>query len=210
MKIITISREFGSGGREVGKRLADALGFRYYDKEIIAAVSERVSQDEGYMEHTIRAGITPQFSMAYGHSFSRAAGFDGGNDIRLLAVEQQIIRELALSGDCVMVGRTANIILEQYHPLNLFVYAETEAKVRRCQERMTDPGEMTRQEIKRRMRQIDAGRAKHQKLLTEQKWGHKEGYHLCVNTTDMQIKSMIPAVRAFAECWFNGNVDERN
>ena len=64
MKIITISREFGSGGREVGKRLADALGFQYYDREIITAVAQKSSFDEEYVEKTLERGIPRTFSIS--------------------------------------------------------------------------------------------------------------------------------------------------
>ena len=70
MKIITISREFGSGGREVGKRLADELGFAYYDREIIAAVAKNSELDEGYVEKILETGIPRTFPFSFGRSFA--------------------------------------------------------------------------------------------------------------------------------------------
>ena len=68
--IITISREFGSGGRELGKRLADALGFSYYDKEIISAIAKESNFDEQYVEETLLRGLTPNYTLTFGHTFA--------------------------------------------------------------------------------------------------------------------------------------------
>ena len=101
MKIITISREFGSGGRELGKRLADALGFAYYDKEIISAIAKESSFDENYVEELLQRGLTPTYSPTFGHSFS--LGFDPimENELKVLHLQQTIIKGLAEKGDCV-------------------------------------------------------------------------------------------------------------
>ena len=194
MRIITISREFGSGGRELGKRLADALGFAYYDREIVSSIAEKCNLDEGYVENVLRKGLTINVPVTFGHTFYFYSDPTSENELKVLNTQQQIIKELALRGDCVMVGRSSGIILEKYNPLRLFVYADMEWKVKRCRERASAEEHLTDRELEKKIRQIDAGRARHQKLLTDRKWGDREGYDLCINTTRTVIKDIVPAI----------------
>ena len=202
MKIITISREFGSGGRELGKRLADALGFAYYDREIVSSIAEKCNLDEGYVENVLRKGLTLNVPVTFGHTFYFYSDPTSENELKVLNTQQQIIKELAQRGDCVMVGRSSGIILEKYNPLRLFVYADMEWKVKRCRERASAEEHLTDRELEKKIRQIDAGRARHQKLLTDRKWGAPEGYDLCINTTNLEIKKIIPGLKEMALCWF--------
>ncbi len=202
MRIITISREFGSGGRELGKRLADALGFAYYDREIVSSIAEKCNLDEGYVENVLRKGLTINVPITFGHTFYFYSDPTSENELKVLNMQQQIIKELALRGDCVMVGRSSGIILEKYNPLRLFVYADMEWKVKRCRERASAEEHLTDRELEKKIRQIDAGRARHQKLLTDRKWGAPEGYDLCINTTNLEIKKIIPGLKEMALCWF--------
>ena len=202
MRIITISREFGSGGRELGKRLADALGFAYYDREIVSSIAEKCNLDEGYVENVLRKGLTINVPVTFGHTFYFYSDPTSENELKVLNTQQQIIKELALRGDCVMVGRSSGIILEKYNPLRLFVYADMEWKVKRCRERASAEEHLTDRELETKIRQIDAGRARHQKLLTDRKWGAPEGYDLCINTTNLEIKKIIPGLKEMALCWF--------
>lgn len=203
MRIITISREFGSGGRELGKRLADALGFAYYDREIVSSIAEKCNLDEGYVENVLRKGLTINVPVTFGHTFYFYSDPTSENELKVLNTQQQIIKELALRGDCVMVGRSSGIILEKYNPLRLFVYADMEWKVKRCRERASAEEHLTDRELEKKIRQIDAGRARHQKLLTDRKWGAPEGYDLCINTTSLEIKKIIPGLKEMALCWFD-------
>ena len=202
MRIITISREFGSGGRELGKRLADALGFAYYDREIVSSIAEKCNLDEGYVENVLRKGLTINVPITFGHTFYFYSDPTSENELKVLNTQQQIIKELALRGDCVMVGRSSGIILEKYNPLRLFVYADMEWKVKRCRERASAEEHLTDRELEKKIRQIDAGRARHQKLLTDRKWGAPEGYDLCIITTNLEIKKIIPGLMEMALCWF--------
>ena len=202
MRIITISREFGSGGRELGKRLADALGYAYYDREIVSSIAEKCNLDEGYVENVLRKGLTINVPVTFGHTFYFYSDPTSENELKVLNTQQQIIKELALRGDCVRVGRSSGIILEKYNPLRLFVYADMEWKVKRCRERASAEEHLTDRELEKKIRQIDAGRARHQKLLTDRKWGAPEGYDLCINTTNLEIKKIIPGLKEMALCWF--------
>lgn len=203
MKIITISREFGSGGRELGKRLAESLGFYYYDREIITEIAKETELDEGYVSKVFEKGVST-FTLHFGTSFSGLSVINQ-TPIDILIAQQKIIKTLAKKGNCVIVGRSANAILNEYHPFNIFAYADMDYKIDRCQSIGSGTENFSRKEILKHIKQIDNGRAKTHELFSPIKWGQKEGYNLCVNTTNVVIKDIIPAVSALADAWFCGN-----
>ena len=200
MNIITISREFGSGGREVGKRLAELLGYDYYDREIITAIAQRKGLDEGYVEKTIENDYWQTVPLTFGQTFSVVSVLQA-SQTNLLLEQKKIIDSIAEVGrDFVIVGRNADVLLEKYNPFNVFVCAETEAKIQRCLERAKE-GE-TRKEIEHNMKRIDKNRAKTREIITGSKWGDRKAYHLIVNTTGWNIKELTPAVADFAMRFF--------
>ena len=100
------------------------------------------------------------------------------------------------------MGRCADVILKDYHPLNLFVYADAESKIQRCIDRAPEGEHLSRNDIARRMKQVDKNRAQYRQMFADSKWGAKETYHLCVNTSGHQIKDLIPGLAAFVRCWY--------
>ena len=130
MRIITVSREFGSGGREVGKRLADELGFAYYDREIVTEIANKHELDEAYVEKTLNSGFFRSIPIHFGRTFSYSPTMMA-NSVSLFVEQHKIIKK----GDCIIVGRAADIVLKEYNPFNLFVYADMDSKIKRCQER---------------------------------------------------------------------------
>ncbi|MBQ9166506.1 MAG: cytidylate kinase-like family protein [Oscillospiraceae bacterium] len=202
MRIITISREFGSGGRELGKRLADELGVAYYDKEVISAVAKKYALDEDYVDRTLEKDFFRSIPMNFGHTFAYIPSLP--YDASHLFIEQQkIIRELASKGDCIIVGKNADSILEQEKPFRIFVYADMESKVARCQRRAPEDEKLTDREMVKKIRQVDKARANSHALLADLPWGDRRGYDLCVNTTDVRIKDIVPAVADYAAKWFD-------
>lgn len=201
-KIITISREFGSGGRELGKRLADELGFDYYDREILEQVAKESELDEAYAEKVLDGSFSLGFPVTFGRTFLYTDILQQ-DATKLLVAEEKIIRSLAKKGkDMVIVGRGADIILRDYKPLNLFVYADIDSKIARCRWRAPKNEALTDKELARKIKQVDTGRARQRKLLTDKDWGEKESYHLCINTTGTNIKSLVSCVAEFAKCYF--------
>ncbi len=203
MNIITISRQFGSGGRELGKRLADLLGYDYYDREIITAIAEKNGLDEKFVERSLENSIFQPMPITFGRSFAVPALFQV-SQTNLLLEQKKVIDSIAEQGrNCIIVGRNADILLRDKKPFNIFVCAETEAKIKRCLDRAKD-GE-TRKEIEKNMKQIDKNRAKTREIVMGGKWGNAASYHLTVNTTDWEIKELVPAVGDFAMRYFNRN-----
>lgn len=200
MKIITVSREFGSGGREIGKRLADLLEMDYYDREILTAIAEKTSLSEDYIESTLSSGMIRSFPVTFGRTFAYSAG--STNAAALLAQQHRIIKEIAAKGrDFVVVGRSADVILADDKPFNLFVYADMEDRIRRCHERITERS-VTDSELKKEIKRIDRSRRECHAIVSGTEWGDKSGYHLCVNTTGADIKALTPLIAAFARNYF--------
>lgn len=206
MRIITISREFGSGGREIGKRLAELLGMAYYDKEIVAEIARKSALDEGYVAGVLEKGSSASIPITVGRTFAFPA-YQMQNTVNIHVAQQKIIKELAGRGDCVIMGQNASILLREHNPFNIFVYADMESRMNRCRERTPEGECLTDKELKKRIKQVDAGRAKSRELLSELKWGQKEAYHLCVNTTDTEIKTLAPQIADYAKYWLG--IDEK-
>lgn len=202
MRIITISREFGSGGRELGKRLADLLGFDYYDSEIILAVAKNSGMDAGYVERALSDQGLQDFPITFRHTFGSSI-YVQPNNVNLLLEQRRVIEGIAAHGkDCVIVGRNADVILQQYNPMSLFVCASMEAKVKRCMSRAPEGEQLSEKEMIKNIKQVDKARAQTREILSGAKWGQREAYHLTVNTTDWDMKELAPAVARFVESWF--------
>ena len=204
MKIITISREFGSGGRELGKRLADLMSFDYYDREILTSIAGDTGLDETYVTDILEHHGWQAVPITFRRSFSYAGTLCMHSaHTELLLEQKRVIEEIARVGhDCVIVGRNADVLLRQYSPLRLFVCADLEARVRRCEERAQAGEELTRKEILCNIRSIDKSRAQTRSILTNSKWGDRGAYELTLNTTHWNLKDLTPAVAAFAQRWF--------
>lgn len=202
MRIITISREFGSGGRELGKRLADILDFDYYDSEIISAVAQNSGLDVHYVENKLTGRGWQSFPITFSRTIG-SAGYIQASKTNLLLEQKKVIEGIASLGrNCVIVGRNADVILKRQRPFNIFVCADTEAKVRRCMERAPEGENLSEKELIRKMRQIDKIRAQTREILSGSSWGQRDAYHVTINTSDWNIKDIAPAVAELANRWF--------
>ena len=202
MHIITISREFGSGGRELGKRLAEALGYAYYDREILTMLAERTDLDEAYLAHTLdESAPSALFPITIGQTFSVLPNYQAEYSTQLLQKQTALIKELATKSDCVIVGRNADIILREQDPLRLFVHADMEARIARCRRREVSGEDFTDKEYEKKIRQVDKNRAKTHGILATYDWGDRRGYDLCINTTHVTVRDIIPALAAYARTW---------
>ncbi len=194
-KIITIGREFGSGGREVGKRLAEELGIAYYDNEIITEIAKRTELAEGYVAHVMENSPTSMIPITVGRTFYMGVDpvFEQNNAI--YREQSLLIQEMAEKSDCVIVGRSADYILREKHPLRLFIYAEMPHKMERCKMRAAEQEEhFTDKEWKRHIQDVDRRRGKYYQFFTGQTWGDKLNYDLCINTSNAPIEEIVGAI----------------
>ena len=205
MNIITISREFGSGGRELGKRLADFTGYDYYDSEILSAVAKNSGMDARYVETALANRGWQNYPISFRGTLSSPA-YTQSSGVQLLLEQKKVIEKIAALGkDCIIVGRNADYVLREYEPFNIFVCADTDAKIRRCVERAPEDEALTEKELVRKMKQIDRTRAKTREIIGGPAWGERDAYHLTVNTTGWDIRELVPAVADFAARWFGRN-----
>lgn len=202
MKIITISREFGSGGREIGKRLADVLGYAYYDREIEEGIAQNMDMDVDYVRRSMERGIPTNIPLHFGKTFASSYAFKQQVDI--LVEKERVLKEIASRSNCVIVGRAADAILAEYRPLKVFVYADMDYKVKRCQGYAEVGEDLSVREMERAIKKIDSRRAQYHGMYMDADWGGKEYYHLCVNTTGWEIKRIVPCIAEFARGWFEG------
>jgi len=202
MNIITISREFGSGGRELGKRLADLLGYDYYDYEIISAVAKNSGMDPHFVENTLSNHGWQNQTLTFRGTLGSST-YIQSTKINLLLEQKKVIEEIAkLGNNCIIVGRNADIILKDYDPLNIFVCAKTSSKVKRCMQRASEDEKMTEKQLIRKIKNIDKIRSQTREIMSDSPWGKPKSYHLTVNTTDREIKDLVYCVAAFAQCFF--------
>lgn len=196
--IITISREFGSGGREVGKRLADALNLQYYDKELVTEIAKTTDLTESYVTSVLENGGFKNFTFNFGRSLPLVSNTPNAvTDV--LVAQQNIIKAIGKRGDCVIVGRCADVILRDLKPLRIFVYADEKSKTERCRQRAPEGENLTDKQLVKMFKQVDGGRRKLHELLGSLPWGDKLGYDLMLNTSGIEIKQIIPSLASFAK-----------
>lgn len=205
MRIITISRQFGSGGRELGKRLADLLGWDYYDKEIIETLAQRRGVHPEDVQFALNHHGWHNVQLTYRNSFSHL-GFDHDARTQLLRQQREIIRAIAEAGnDCIIVGRDADVILQEYHPFRIYVCADLQARLERCmahEEKKSADLRLTEKEVLRNIRRIDRSRAQTREVLTGKARGDSSMFDLTVNAARWDIKKLTAAVAEFAARWF--------
>ncbi len=198
MRVITISREFGSGGRELGKRLADMLGIAYYDTEIITEIAKQTNLDENYVSTISEKGM-PSFNFHFGHTFGTTINQTA---MEVVVAQHKVIKELAKKGDCVIVGRCADKILQDQNPLRIFVHADMAYKLKRCREKNLQDSGLSDKQMIRKIKSIDSGRKKMHEFVSGGAWGDMWEYDLCINTTGVTIKEITPCVFEYANVWF--------
>ena len=190
MRIITIGREFGSGGRELGKRIAETLGIAYYDKEIIDEVANKTKLATDYVQQIIEKRPLTYYPITIGNSFNAIDDVLARSNATIYAEQANVIRELAAKSDCVIVGRCADYILKDLKPFRIFVYSDIDSKVKRCIEK----GETKNtdiKKIKKEIHKIDKNRRHYYEFYTSQKWGDIHNYDICVNTSGRTIKETL-------------------
>ena len=120
-KIITIGREFGSGGRELGRRLSEKLGIAYYDQEIITEIAKRTSLSEQYVQSIVEHKPVFSFPIHIGTSFYPTTNWVFDQSMAIYQEQSTIITEMAKRSSCVIVGRCGDYILRELHPCRIFV-----------------------------------------------------------------------------------------
>lgn len=157
-RIITIGCEFGSGGRELGRRLSEIVEIAYYDQEIITEISRRTEMSEQYIQRIMNRRQVISYPIHIGRHFVVSTNPVLQQSQEVYSRQGEILRELAEKSDCIIISRCADHILADREPVRLFVYADMKSKIRRCHEK--DPEEnRTDTALEREILKIDKGRA---------------------------------------------------
>ena len=179
--IITIAREYGSGGRYIGKLVAEKLGIKLYDKNII----ENMAEDTGLSEEYIENNEQKRDALA-----SLNNGYYSGlnNSDELFIKESELIKEVADKESCVIVGRCADFILAgRENVINVFVYSDMENKINRA----TTYYGMDKSKAEKEIKRIDKLRANHYKYYTEKEWDNHSNYDICINSDAIGIDNAV-------------------
>ena len=196
-KIITISRQFGSGGRSIGKMVAEALGYDYYDSELTQKVAEETGFDPTYIAD---AGEYAPGKSILSYALGSASAHSSGNHMSatdyLWATQSRIITELAEKGNCVIVGRCADYILRDRDDcLNVFIHANENYKAKRIVElygvRDKSP--------QKRLEEKDAKRRVNYKYFTGRDWGKLENYHIALDSSKLGNEICVKIITQLAK-----------
>ena len=181
-KIITISREFGSGGRTIGKLAAEKLGIPCYDQEIIAKIAEESGLAEEYIKE--RGEYMPSSSWIANALSARSIG-GLANEDQLWSSQCSVIMDLAQKGPCVIVGRCADHILRDEHELlTVFIHAPMEKRAERIV-RVYGESDVS---IEKRLKDKDKRRKAYYQLYTDTEWGVANNYDICLDSSSIGIE----------------------
>ena len=201
-RVITIARSYGSGGRKMGRLLAKELGYEYYDREILRIASGESGISEELFRQADEKQRIPLFRIArevYTGEVIPPDSDDFISNENLFRYQAKIIRELAATRNCVIVGRCANFILRgRDNVLNVFVTAPVVDCVRRVME--TDG--LNLEEAEKKIKKIDKRRADYFKYFTGRQWQDAALYDLCLNTGHMSEQKCVDIVRAYMDARF--------
>ena len=199
-KIVTISRQYGSGGRYIGENLAKAMGVPCYDEKLIDMVAKESGFAQSFVaEKGERMTGSLLFNIASSLSFANNV-FSTNNGVTLqdeiYFTQNRIIKELADKGPCVIVGRCADYILrEREDCLNVFIFADNESKIERAEKYFN----ITREEAPAVLKKKDKARANHYKYYTDQEWGMASNYDLCLISGLIGIEGCVKAIQQVLE-----------
>ena len=191
-RIITIGREFGSGGRTIGKEVADRLGIPCYDHELIDRLAEESGLSKEYITNESEYASHSSWTAA-AFSSVRSFGVPSNQDY-LWAIQRRIILELGQKENCVIVGRCADYVLRHRNPLRLFFYADIADRMERCRKRNEEQKSLNHDVLRKIITQTDKNRSRYYEFLSGQKWGAKENYDLCINTSSADTERIIQCV----------------
>ncbi len=176
--VITLSREYGSGGRYIGRLIADKLGIKFYDKDFVTELAKETGLSEEYIENNEqKRGSLAGLNNGY------YVGLDNSDE--LFIKEAELIKKVANQESCVIIGRCADFILkDKKNVIKVFIYGNKEDKIKRATEIYGLEKAKAEKEIKR----IDKLRANHYKHYTEKEWSNHSNYDICINSNTLGVE----------------------
>lgn len=178
-RIITISREFGSGGRFIGEEVAKKLGISYYDKDIIGQIAEKSGFSPEYIQE--KAELSPKKGL-FAYAFTGRDRTGKSVEDMVYEAQRKVILEIAEKESCVIIGRNADFLLkDRTDVLNVFIHGDLPEKT----ERISRLYHVSEAEAQKMMEDIDKRRRSNYNFYTDQKWGMASNYTLCLNSSQL-------------------------
>lgn len=199
--IITVGRQYGSGGREIGEKLAKRLGYAFYDENLVDMAAKKSNMSQEVLKQVDeRATRSLLYSLVTGadvRGFNSPVVYEMPINDKLFIAQADIIKELAKKGDCVIVGRCADYVLqdEDVKCVNLFVYAPMEKRI----ERIMHIYDLSREKAKEKIVKTEKKRKSYYNYYTNNEWGRMENYNLCIDTGAVGVDNAVDVVCAFVE-----------
>lgn len=194
--IITIGREFGSGGREIGELLAKRLGVKCYDKLLLKMAAEKSGLNEKLFEINDEKNVNSITTSLMTYSYFGASNSHQPILVQLFLAQFNAIKSLENKETCVIIGRCADDVLKNYpNKLRLFISADHDKKVERVMARH----ECSAKEAEKLIKKNDASRAKYYNYFASGTWGEAKNYDLCINSSMFGIEGTVEAILAFLE-----------
>ena len=197
--IITIGRQFGSGGRDVGEKVAEYFNIPFYDKELVelAAQKSNISK-EALKEVDEHATNSFLYSLASGNYSMRGINapiyYEMPINDKLFIAQADVIKEVAKRGSCVIVGRCADYALEGYpNLLSVFIHADLDARIKRIAKKY----DLTDAKAKDLINKTDKKRASYYNYYTNKKWGEAASYELCLNSSELGVQGTAKAIEQY-------------
>ena len=189
--IITISREFGSGGHFIGEEVSKRLGIPFYDKNIIQQIAEKTGFSEDFVKD--QSEYAPSKNM-FAYAFVGRDHTGSSLSDQVYAAQTQVIRNLAEKGSCIIIGRCADYVLKDYdNVVNIFVCGDMESKIHR----MMWTFSLEKEVAEERIRETDKQRHKYYNYYTGKTWDAASNYDLCLNTGDMTIEEAAEQIKLY-------------
>ncbi len=196
--VITISREFGSGGREIGKRLSEKLDVPFYDKELLELASKESGicrelfdrNDEAYTNSFLYSLVMGSYPVSADGRISPEMPMNQ----RIFLAQFDTIKNIAKQGPCVIVGRCADYVLKnEKNVINFFITGNTAEKKRRILERY----DIEKNKVEDFIKKTDKRRASYYNYYTDMKWGEARNFDLCINTSKAGIDGAVELMTAY-------------
>ncbi len=197
-RVITIGREFGSGGREIGIELAQALGIPFYDKELITLAAKNGGLNETFL--AANEERTPVISTgSFGRGDLFASFYQPSFSDKIFFEQADIIRELAKKGPCVIVGRCADYVLRDTDAVRVFISASMPYKIARKHTVAPEKADYTDAQMEKYIKDTDKQRRKYYEHYTGRTWGLTANYHLCICSDHVGTHGAVQIILAYLE-----------
>lgn len=197
--IITIGREFGSGGHAIGKKLAEEMGIAFYDKELLRLAAEESGLSLEVIENIDETAMNSLlYSLSVG-AYLPESGYAPRLDLpvgdRIFCIQSEIIKREAKKDSCIFVGRCADYILDgTENMLKVFIYAPAEVRI----DRVAKLNDISLDAAKKLVHKTDKKRAGYYSFYTDRKWGRRENYNICLDSSVTGIDGAVEIIKSLA------------